>query len=146
MNNQVKSKYDLQAERFVNETGIIIEKKYICHDKFFPEDKEARAIFKITIERKGLKGWSFRFGQSIVDSYNILRSERHQVRTAPSDYDILSCITKSDPGIFNEFCANYGYDDDSRKAEKIYFDVQKEWSNVNRLFSDKEIEQLNEIN
>lgn len=36
----------------------------------------------------------------------------------PSTYDLLACITKSDPGTFVDWCADYGYDDDSCAAER----------------------------
>ena len=63
----------------------------------------------------------------------------------PTAYDILACVTTNDPETFEDFCANYGYDEDSRKAEAIYFAVQKEWKNINRIFSDC-MDELQEIN
>jgi hypothetical protein len=54
----------------------------------------------------------------------------------PTTYDVLSCITKSDPGSLEEFCGDLGYDTDSRKAMDIYIAVQKEWHDVERMFSD----------
>lgn len=65
---------------------------------------------------------------------------------APSAYSILACLTKYDPGTLENFCSDYGYDEDSRKAEKVYHAVKEEFSNVCKLFSDSEIEQLAEIN
>ena len=64
----------------------------------------------------------------------------------PSSYDVLACLTKYDPGSFEDFCADYGYDTDSRKAEKVYSGVINEWHNVSMLFNDAEIEKLAEIN
>jgi hypothetical protein len=65
--------------------------------------------------------------------------------TPPTSYDILAALTKNDPGTFEDFCGNYGYDEDSRKAESVYFSVQKEWANVRRLFADC-LEESEEIN
>ena len=65
---------------------------------------------------------------------------------APTAYDVLSCLTKNDPGTFENFCSEFGYEEDSRKAEKTYNAVVEEWRNVCALFSDGEIEQLQEIN
>lgn len=62
----------------------------------------------------------------------------------PNIYDILACITKDDPYSFEDFCANYGYDTDSRKAYKTYLAVEKEWANVERVFGDV-LEELQEI-
>lgn len=64
---------------------------------------------------------------------------------APTAYDVLSCLTKNDPDTFENFCSEYGYDEDSRKAEKVYNAVLDEWRNVCALFTDEEIEQLKEI-
>lgn len=63
----------------------------------------------------------------------------------PTAYDVLTCLTKSDPGTFENFCSEYGYDTDSRSAVRTYKSVRKEWNAVSKLFSDKEIEQLQEI-
>ena len=53
----------------------------------------------------------------------------------PTAYDLLSCLTKSDPGTLEDFCGDFGYDTDSKKATDTYFAVQQEWQKVNRLFS-----------
>lgn len=51
-------------------------------------------------------------------------------------YSILSCLTKYPPGIFADFCGDYGYDEDSRRAEGIYKAVCEEWFQVESLFGD----------
>lgn len=61
-------------------------------------------------------------------------------------YDVLACITKSDPGTFDDFCSEFGYDTDSRKAEQVYYAVVKEWRNVERFFTTDELTELQEIN
>jgi hypothetical protein len=64
----------------------------------------------------------------------------------PTAYDVLASITKYDVGTFEDFCSEFGYDTDSKKAEKTYNAVKEEWLNINRLFTDAEIEELQEIN
>lgn len=64
---------------------------------------------------------------------------------APTAYSILSCLTKYDPGTFEDFCSEFGYDTDSKKAEKTYNGVKEEYQNVAMLFTDEEIELLQEI-
>lgn len=64
----------------------------------------------------------------------------------PTAYDVLACIQKYDPGTFENFCSDFGYDTDSRSAVKFYKAVRKEWNNVSKLFTESEIEQLQEIN
>jgi hypothetical protein len=63
----------------------------------------------------------------------------------PSAYTILSSITTHDPGTFRDFCYDYGYDMDSRKAERTYFAVQDEWERVRKFFSADELDELREI-
>lgn len=148
--------YNAQAEQFLNETQTTFKAELKGHDRYFADDKESRDIYQITLERKGKKPFVFRFGQSIVnsgtdvkgghkESVSFVRSGRtfpikpedfSQKRKAPTAYDVLASLTKYEVGTFENFCADFGYDTDSRKTEKIYFDVQKEYSEVNRLFSD----------
>lgn len=64
---------------------------------------------------------------------------------APTPYDVLASITKYDPGSFENFCGDYGYDSDSRKAEKTYQAVKKEFEELQKLYNDRELEMLAEI-
>jgi hypothetical protein len=172
-----KSEYDLQAEKFLELTGLRIEKHYLYHGPYFEDDKDNRAVFEIVFIRAGRAPWTFKFGNSVSESWSLYRdfkklSARDPLwqsklvvgwlkanggqdgfglrlstcTASPSDYSILACITKYDPGTFADFCADYGYEVDSRKAEKVYFSVQDEWSNVRQLFTNEELEKLQEIN
>ncbi len=64
---------------------------------------------------------------------------------APTAYDVLACLTKYDVGTLENFCGEFGYDLDSKKAEKTYSAVKKEFADVQRLWTDSEIELLQEI-
>ncbi len=64
----------------------------------------------------------------------------------PTAYDILACLTTSDPGTFENFCSEYCYDTDSRKAEETYKAVKAEYLGLCALFTDKEMKELQEIN
>ena len=131
------SEYTKQAEQFLKETDTEFKAEFLTNDLYFPDDKEPRDIYKITIIRKN-KGiyWVFKFGQSIKDSNG---------ETKPTAYDVLAGLTNYDPDTFEEFCTSFGYDEDSRKAEKVYNAVVKEWDNVKRCWDEKEIEKLQEI-
>lgn len=65
---------------------------------------------------------------------------------APTPYDVLACLTTYDPVDFKNFCDSYGYDEDSRKAEKVYKAVVDEYKNVCMLWNEDELKQLREIN
>lgn len=64
----------------------------------------------------------------------------------PNEYDILACMTKYDPGTFEDFCCDFGYDEDSRTAERIYLAVIKEYKQLSRIFTAEQMEELQEIN
>lgn len=64
----------------------------------------------------------------------------------PTAYDVLSSLTKYEVEDFKDFCNEYGYNEDSIKALDTYKAVREEWRNVQRLWTDKEIEALQEIN
>ncbi len=63
----------------------------------------------------------------------------------PSLYDVLACIQKYGVGTFDDFCSEFGYDTDSRKAEKIYHEVNAEYEKVKAFFNVSEMEELQEI-
>lgn len=84
-----------------------------------------------------------RHGQTVVHSRTCPQNPRQD--EAPSTYDILACLTKFDPGAFTDFCSDFGYDTDSRRAERVYFAVQEEWRRVLAFFSTEELAELSEI-
>ena len=127
--------YEKQANDFMTKVGATMKVDYLKNDYHFDGDMETRDIYRITLKREG-KRYSFNFGQSITNSGKDIK---------PTAYDILSCIQKYDPGTFSDFCGEFGYDEDSRKAEKVYKAVCKEWAGVERVFGDV-IEELAEIN
>ena len=72
-----------------------------------------------------------KYGKSMRTSFT---QSRVGGSTPPTEYDIVSCITKADPGTFEDFCSEFGYDTDSRQAEKTYRAVKSEWNKVARVF------------
>lgn len=66
-------------------------------------------------------------------------------RKVPTAYDLLACIENNDPGTFEDFCSNFGYDTDSRRAEAAYKAVQQQWRDVERFFTAEELAEAQEI-
>ena len=62
----------------------------------------------------------------------------------PTMYDVLTCLQKYEIGTFQDFCSDFGYNDDSIKCYKIYKSVLREYNAVKRLFGDV-LEELQEI-
>jgi hypothetical protein len=125
--------YNKQAIDFLNATSTSFKVEFKKHDFYFDRDKEQRYIFRITLKNK-LHTYRFNFGQSIAN-----------IGIAPNPYDVLASLTKYEVGSFENFCGDYGYDIDSRKAYKIYKAVLKEWKNIELLFTPEQIELLQEI-
>lgn len=128
------SPYEKQANDILTGMGVKFSAKFKDHAKYFHDDKEARDIYTVQF-RRGRNAFSITFGQSIANQ-----------GTPPTAYDVLACLTKSDPGTFEDFCYEMGYDTDSKRAEKTHSAVWAEWTKVNAFFTDDEIEQLQEIN
>ena len=71
---------------------------------------------------------------------------REKEEAIPNVYDVLANLTKYDPGSFEDFCQEYGYDEDSRRAERTYFAVPKEYHDLLKIFAEEQMEELQEIN
>lgn len=167
MNTQV-SPYDQQAIDFLLKTGAIMEITFSNFGKHFEEDKEERDIYTVTIIRNG-RQYTFKFGNSLnatgryiaryqggdvhfqdINSATRLAASSRDVRKnpnfkAPTYYDVLAALTKTDPGLFQDFCKEFGYDTDSRRAERIYNAVRDEYLHLANIFSSEELEQMQEI-
>jgi hypothetical protein len=128
--------YLKQAKDFLEKTNTKVNIRFKKFGKHFFDDKEARNIYRVTI-RRDKRSFSLNFGDSIKNSME---------GTTPNEYDILACLTKHDVGSFENFCDEYGYDYGSRRAEKTYHAVCDEYDNVCKIWSDGEIEMLQEIN
>lgn len=129
------SPYEKQANDLLSEMGVSFTSKFKRHGKYFIGDNDTRDIYACVFARD-TDTLTITFGQSISNSNGI---------TPPTAYDVLACLTKSDPGTFENFCSEMGYDSDSRKAEKIYKSVCEEWAKVTQFFTDAEVGQLQNI-
>ena len=128
--------YDQQSAELLSKFGVTLKVEFSRHGKHFADDKEKRAIYKCTL-RKGRRSYVFDFGQSIAGTL---------IDEKPTEYDIMTCLQKYEVGTFEDFCSEFGYDEDSRTAERTYKAVVKEYDGVCRIFSDEELEILQEIN
>jgi hypothetical protein len=52
----------------------------------------------------------------------------------PTWYDLWTALTKEAPGSFAEFCGEYGYDEDSRRAYATWEGRWQEWERVEACF------------
>lgn len=96
-------------------------------------------------------------GHFTLDFWNSYADEAHnatpiwkrkasaRANRIPDAYSLFACMQKYDPGTFEDFCGDFGYDTDSRRAEVVYKGVVKEWRKVREFFTDGELEELREI-
>ena len=127
--------YLKQATDFLTKTNTKLTIKFHKYDYHFTGDKEKRNIYRFKLQR-GKNSYSGNFGDSINNTCNGVK---------PNEYDILTCLTKSDPCSFESFCDEYGYDPEYISSLKIYKAVCKEYQGMSRVFSDEDLEEMAEI-
>jgi hypothetical protein len=163
--------FEAKALKFFKDTGTSMTVEFLSNGFYFRDDKDRRDIYRITLVR-GQRSYTFKFGQSVfrsgryiyVDSMGKIvtnsRSEIHKYakryvslgecvinkdQCEPTAYDVLTALTRYDPGTFGDFCSEYGYSADSKSAEDTYNAVVDEYKNLRILYSDAEIDQMQEI-
>lgn len=125
------NEYEKQANDFAKKYGVKMTELSMRYGSMWDETQE-RCIFKMRLSRNR-KSYTFEFGQSIAAGSK-----------TPTMYDVLACLQKYDCGTFEEFCLSYGFDEDSRNAERTYKGCVKEYAAVERLFGDC-MDELQEI-
>ena len=156
--------YQKQAEDFLAKHNATMTAVKLFTGPYSDDDNDVRDVYQITLTREGKKPYIFKFGQSIAHSEASINAETDKIKfksfhlspkaiaeikvlkakLIPTAYDVLACLQKHDVGTFEDFCCDFGYDIDSRKALKTYLAVQDEAANVQRLFGDC-IDELEEI-
>lgn len=91
------------------------------------------------------KHYAYMYGRLSMYDAEIKWGEDRRKLKEPNIYDVMSCVTKYDPGSFEDFCCEYGYDDDSIRALKIYKAVCDEWQKMCQIFTEEDMEKLREI-
>ena len=71
------NEYEKQAKDFLEKTNTDFSVEYLKHDKYFPDDKDKRDIYEVTLKR-GEREYTFTFGQSLEESGFGLRNVRGQ--------------------------------------------------------------------
>lgn len=170
----IKSEYDIQAETFATAYNTTMAALYLGHFPRLGEHatsqwqitltRQDRKPFVFTFSQSINESWQYRSTETFSkpvkglpprmamqswpktgEPFNAWQFAVTPCKVAPKLYDILACLTKSNPGHFEEFCDEYGYSDDSISARDTWQAVVKEWREVERLFGDC-LEELQEIN
>lgn len=140
----MKTDYQKQAEQFLADTKTELEilkaipqKKPLWHK----EGEKHGINYSITL-KNNKHSYTFDFWGSIADAEKIYNG--NYTNTKPKAYEILACIYPY-YGTFKDFCDDFGYSDDSILAEKTYYVVLEQTKELNKLFTEQELEKLQEI-
>lgn len=165
------NEYDKQAEDFLKETNSTLTTEYLGHFAREDWDDQVRAQFRFTLRRGNLK-LTGQFTKSVMDSFKLSRKINDSIempqhihvtkdgkkgwirkvgnvtlvldKTPPSPYSILACLNSYDVGIYADFCEEFGYDG-GEKSLKIWLDLSEQVRQLQRMYSQEELDKLNEI-
>lgn len=145
-----RNEYDAQAQAFLDRFGLKLSATFKgdrcpawCHNGRV-EGSSRRdsahmhgARYRVRI-RQGGSSITFDFWNSYADKLDGKR---------PTAYDVLACISGDAycPDAFKDFCGEYGYDTDSRKAEELFRRCHKFAAELNAFFTAEELEALAEV-
>ncbi len=143
------SEYEKQALDFLESTNTSLKIAYSHTDKYFSNDTEKRDIYRFTFENKK-SVYSALFGDSIVNTKkNGSAKNRFTQRINPTAYDILTCMDSYMPDTFEDFCAEFGYDDqplsEHDNVMRVFLNVREQVNGMNKLFNSEQLGQLSEI-
>ena len=136
--------YNKQARDFLKDCGATMKMMYLGRD-----EKQERDNYLVNIVTP-LGNMQVKFWDSIKDTIDNINRERSCLaRRSPTAYDILSCLTTYDVGDIEDFIIEFGYEikkrGDFTRIQNIYNAVKKEYEDVCRCFTEKQIEKLQEI-
>jgi hypothetical protein len=145
--------YQKQGEDFLSETKTTMTCDYLGKGNFDGDKPNWERRKYLVTFRRGARSKTFEFTGSASAHTNTKGDwtlERKEAQRKlewaknPTPYDVLACLQKYDVGGFKNFCADLGYDEDSRKAERTYFAGREEFEKVKSLWGDV-LEKLQEI-
>jgi len=131
------NEYDAQAEDFLKDTNSKMTIRFLDR-KTNPSwhDSYERNHYSVTLttERGKMK-------IQFCDSYdNTINHKR------PRPYDVLACLSKYDPGSFEDFCDEFGYEYGRiKEAIDTYKAVKKEYKQLSKIYTEEQMEKLREI-
>lgn len=130
--------YKQQALDFLKSTSTVMKIKSAGVSKAPWSDKSDRNRYSVSLTRGGKS--------MDVDFYGSL----HMFKTgiSPSEYDILTCLVKWDPGSLGDFVQEYGYEMKDHKSvtttTQTWMACVDEYRDVVRVFGDV-LDELAEI-
>lgn len=128
------NEYEKQAMEFCEKNHVKIWFSFIGR-KQWKEIGAAVNTYRVSIMTP-IKSFTVTFHDSINNTVTGAR---------PTKYDVLACLTKYDPGSFEDFCNEFGYDEYNRNSMSTYRAVLKEWEKMEEAFTEEQLEELRKI-
>lgn len=145
-------KYQEQGELFLTATETTLEIVEAVPQKTPIWAKDGKHGINYSVTLKNQHGqYTFDFWGSIADREKVAnayaRGARNRVKemVKPNAYNILTALHTMSEDNFEDFCSAFGYDTDSRLAEKTYNACMEQDNHMRRLFDRGELEALNSI-
>lgn len=145
------SDYVNQAKNFLKDCNATMEFMYLGTEinKNWNKTRE-RDTYMVNI-RTPLGNMQVKFYDSINNT--LKNKERHlsglKKKIQITEYSVLSCLEKYDVGDIEDFMYEFGYEikerGDFKRIQNIYNAVVKEYEDVCRCFTPKQIEKMREI-
>jgi hypothetical protein len=128
----MKDNYQQQAASFLAKHGIAFSFK-LANTKRPSWDENRQCNHFIVTFRKGTRRVSFDFFDSISNFEKGIEEL--------DAYSVLSCCSSElyCPETFEEFCNEFGYDNDSRQAEKTFKALSKFSAKLQKFFDTEEM-------
>lgn len=158
--SQLSCPYLTEAINFLYDTETTIDIKLVYQSTPPWNEEEPVNVYRVTLRNKHYT-YEFNFYSSIYDTYGPdpkrgesmfdrdrrLREHKKIQARKLRIYDILACLQIDYIEDFEDFCVQYGYNVDSRKALATWEAVRAETKAIKRLWP-SELDQLrlNEIN
>jgi hypothetical protein len=134
------SEYNKQALKFLFDTNTglhVIFSRCGIYGSF--NDNEPRNIYECMLFNETGR-YNFTFGDSISNTEN---------NKTPDAYSVLACLGNFYPDSFDDFCSEFGYTFSSEKEylkiKSIHMKCKEEEEAIINMFSEEELEQLQEI-
>jgi hypothetical protein len=134
--------------QFIESNRIsLTAEKYTDHNPLMEGEGIRMDHWKVTLERGS---------RSVVRSVDDITPRRMTLTFSkglghhgaePTAEEVLDCLASDASGIenardFEDFCSEYGYDTDSRKAEKIYKDTKHQTERLRKFLGDEAFDTL----
>lgn len=138
------SEYEIKALDFLKKAEAKMTISRTGEVEGFPFDRHDTLWhykYQITLTRNK-KQYRFTF----YDSFNNWRQNKR-----PTRYDVLACVEKYDPGDFEYFASEYGYEyvGDAcadKQVKKMYEACKKQYERLLNLFGEELMTELRDIN